>query len=98
MSQAAWAALGPHELRQGAVGPLLRRGTRGPVIRVQLCHDMQLAGPTLDADGRTFQVGDDVLCLRNNRRLGVINGTRGTSPPSSGAFPSWVYTSLNGAA
>jgi conjugative relaxase-like TrwC/TraI family protein len=30
------------------------------------------------ADGRGFAPGDQVVCLRNARRLGVINGTRGT--------------------
>jgi conjugative relaxase-like TrwC/TraI family protein len=30
------------------------------------------------ADGRAFAPGDEVVCLRNARRLRVINGTRGT--------------------
>jgi Ti-type conjugative transfer relaxase TraA len=37
-----------------------------------------LTGPTLDLDGRSFQTGDRVLCLRNDRRLGVHNGTLAT--------------------
>jgi hypothetical protein len=37
----------------------------------------QLSGPTIASNDRSFQAGDDVLCLRNNRRLGVTNGTRG---------------------
>jgi Ti-type conjugative transfer relaxase TraA len=32
----------------------------------------------MDANGRVFASGDEVVCLRNARRLGVINGTRGT--------------------
>ncbi len=35
-----------------------------------------LVGPELDAGGRTYAVGDEVITLRPDRRLGVINGTR----------------------
>jgi hypothetical protein len=38
----------------------------------------ELRGPNLDVAGRTFQAGDRVLCLRNDRRLGVHNGTLAT--------------------
>ncbi|MGH9017032.1 MAG: MobF family relaxase [Acidimicrobiales bacterium] len=35
-------------------------------------------GPTvMESAGRDFAVGDEVICLRNDRRLGVRNGTRG---------------------
>jgi Ti-type conjugative transfer relaxase TraA len=37
-----------------------------------------VAADLLDANGRAFAPGDEVVCLRNARRLGVINGTRGT--------------------
>jgi ATP-dependent exoDNAse (exonuclease V) alpha subunit len=37
----------------------------------------QLTGPALSAEGRTFQAGDEVLFVRNDRRLGVVNGRRG---------------------
>ncbi|MGI8792491.1 MAG: AAA family ATPase, partial [Acidimicrobiales bacterium] len=37
----------------------------------------ELTGPELVAGGRTFQVGDRIVCLRNDRRLDVVNGTRG---------------------
>ena len=37
----------------------------------------EIAGPELDAGGRSFAVGDEVVALRPDRRLGVINGTRG---------------------
>ena len=40
--------------------------------------DGAVAGPAVVADGRTFQTGDVVVALRNNRRLGLTNGTRGT--------------------
>ena len=38
----------------------------------------RLQGPTLSVDGVPFQVGDQVLTLRNNKRLDVHNGERGT--------------------
>ena len=34
--------------------------------------------PKLDIGGRAFQAGDRVLCLRNDRRLDVHNGTLAT--------------------
>jgi Ti-type conjugative transfer relaxase TraA len=37
-----------------------------------------LSGPELAVDHRVFRVGDEVVCLKNDRRLGVANGTRGT--------------------
>jgi AAA domain/TrwC relaxase len=33
-----------------------------------------LDGPVLDVDDRTFQAGDRVVCLKNQARLGVLNG------------------------
>ncbi|MDQ3932429.1 MAG: ATP-binding domain-containing protein, partial [Actinomycetota bacterium] len=46
--------------------------------RTRLAADGQLTGPTLDADGQRFQAGDLIVCLRNDRRIGVVNGTRAT--------------------
>ena len=37
-----------------------------------------LNGPTLDVNDVAFQAGDAVMMLRNNRKLGVRNGNRGT--------------------
>ena len=37
----------------------------------------QVTGPELEAAGRAFAVGDEVVALRGDRRLGVVNGTRG---------------------
>lgn len=51
-------------LNLGARAVLWRRGIVGADL--------------LEANGRTFAPGDEVVCLRNARRLGVINGTRGT--------------------
>ena len=38
----------------------------------------RLTGPELEINGRPFQAGDHIVCLRNNRRLGINNGTRAT--------------------
>ena len=37
----------------------------------------RLGADLLDTGGRGFAAGDEVLCLRNDRRVGVLNGTRG---------------------
>ena len=37
-----------------------------------------LTGPTLEVDGRPYQAGDRIMTLRNQRRLGVRNGTFAT--------------------
>lgn len=46
--------------------------------RVRMLEDGCLCGPELVLDERPYQAGDDVVCLRNNKRLGVFNGTRAT--------------------
>jgi conjugative relaxase-like TrwC/TraI family protein len=46
--------------------------------RSRLAADGQLTGRPIEAAGHEFRVGDRVLCLRNHRHLGVLNGTRGT--------------------
>lgn len=38
----------------------------------------RLTGETLTADGKDYQAGDRIVCLKNDRRLGVHNGSRGT--------------------
>ncbi len=38
----------------------------------------QLGGPEVVADERAFAAGEQVVCLRNDRRLGVVNGTLAT--------------------
>ena len=38
----------------------------------------QVRGPDLEVGGRQFALGDEVVALRNDRRLGVLNGLRGT--------------------
>jgi len=37
-----------------------------------------LSGPVLAVDRHEFQAGDRIVCLRNDRRLDVVNGTRAT--------------------
>jgi conjugative relaxase-like TrwC/TraI family protein len=46
--------------------------------RARMLLAARLSGPTLEVAGRMFQAGDRVMCLRNNIRLKVRNGTVGT--------------------
>jgi conjugative relaxase-like TrwC/TraI family protein len=46
--------------------------------RAYMVRAGQVAGPTIVIDDRPYQAGDDIVCLRNDRRLGVCNGTRAT--------------------
>jgi Ti-type conjugative transfer relaxase TraA len=46
--------------------------------RAYLTRSGGLSGPELVLDDRPYQAGDQIVCLRNNRRLGVHNGTRAT--------------------
>jgi hypothetical protein len=59
-------------LRRGDVDDLNHRA------RAQLLQAGQLTGPTLDTGDIAFRAGDRIVCLRNNRRLRVVNGTRAT--------------------
>jgi ATP-dependent exoDNAse (exonuclease V) alpha subunit len=38
----------------------------------------RLGEDTLDVAGRELAAGDEIVCLRNDRRLGVLNGTNAT--------------------
>lgn len=58
-------------VRRADVDDLNRRA------RGRLATQGLLTGPTLDVDGTEFRAGDRIVCLRNDRRLGVVNGTRG---------------------
>ena len=42
--------------------------------RARMVDSDQLGGPRITVDGRPYQVGDEVMTLRNDRRLGVRNG------------------------
>ena len=46
--------------------------------RQHLTHGGVLTGPELSVAALTFQAGDRILCIRNNRRIGVRNGTLAT--------------------
>lgn len=46
--------------------------------RAYLVTTGAVSGPELVVDDRPFRAGDDIVCLRNDRRLGVCNGTRAT--------------------
>ncbi len=38
----------------------------------------EIDGPSISGDGRDYQLGERVVCLRNNRKLGVRNGMLAT--------------------
>ena len=46
--------------------------------RTRLDHAGRLGDERLEMAGREFAAGDNVICLRNDRRLGVRNGTTAT--------------------
>lgn len=46
--------------------------------RVRVAAAGRLHGPELVVGERPYQAGDRVVTLRNDRRVGVLNGTRGT--------------------
>ena len=46
--------------------------------RAYLVRSGDVSGPELVLDDRPYQAGDMIVCLKNNRRLGVCNGTRAT--------------------
>lgn len=52
--------------------------------RAALRQRRQLGPDVVQAGGRGFAIGDEVLCLRNDRRRSVRNGTRGTLLEVSG--------------
>ncbi|HZD22776.1 MAG TPA: MobF family relaxase, partial [Acidimicrobiia bacterium] len=49
------------------------------LARGHLANSGDLSGPTLEADGREYQRGDRVICLRNDPKLGVLNGDLATA-------------------
>lgn len=48
------------------------------LARDQLSEAGLISGPAVDAADREFQQGDRVICLQNDRRLGVLNGDLAT--------------------
>jgi Ti-type conjugative transfer relaxase TraA len=60
-------------LRRDDVADLSRRA------RNRMITAGRLTGPSLVVgDGNELRAGDRIVCLRNHRRLGVVNGTRAT--------------------
>jgi conjugative relaxase-like TrwC/TraI family protein len=55
-----------------------------------------VTGPELEAAGRSFSVGDEVIALRGDRRLGVVNGTRGRVSAVDLAQGSLSFTESSG--
>jgi nucleotide-binding universal stress UspA family protein len=47
------------------------------LARAELRERGELGGDVLVSEHRSFALGEEVLCLRNARRLGVLNGLRG---------------------
>jgi Ti-type conjugative transfer relaxase TraA len=67
--------------RSGSIMIALRRADVDDLnhrARARLHTARRLTGPTLTAGGIELQAGDRIVCLRNHRRLGVVNGTRAT--------------------
>jgi Ti-type conjugative transfer relaxase TraA len=56
-----------------------------------------LAGPTIMINERPFQAGDRVMCLRNNYRIRVRNGTVGTIGAVDAAARAVIVTTDHGA-
>ena len=48
------------------------------LARIDKRQSHALGADVMVTEGRSFAVGDEVVCLRNSRRIGVLNGTRGT--------------------
>ena len=72
MARNGGEAVAMYALRRADVDDLNQRARRR-------LHDAGRLGPDqLDIAGRQFAVGDQVICLRNDRRLGVRNGTTAT--------------------
>ena len=53
-------------------------GSLNELARAELRRSGHLGADLLEVDGLGFAAGDKVICLRNDRRLDVLNGTIGT--------------------
>lgn len=49
------------------------------LARGHLANYGDLTGPTLETDGRDYQRGDRVICLKNDPRLAILNGDLATA-------------------
>ncbi len=68
------------ELNLNARAILKERGALGPEVRVEVARELQADDGTIaiERGERLFAQGDRVMFLRNDRELGVKNGTLGT--------------------
>jgi conjugative relaxase-like TrwC/TraI family protein len=75
-----WWQAARHDLPGAVMLAYRRADTRdlNDAARTLLSRAGELGADTLQAGGREFCVGDRVLCRRNDERLGVRNGLRGT--------------------
>ena len=48
------------------------------LARTKLLEGGMLGDEVLRTEERSFALSDEVVCLRNAKKLGVLNGTRGT--------------------
>jgi len=80
-----WDATDAH-LTSAAAGPLpvmiaARRvdvADLNGLARSLMAETGRLTGDALTADGKDYRAGDRIVCLKNDRRIGVDNGSRGT--------------------
>jgi conjugative relaxase-like TrwC/TraI family protein len=75
-----WWQVAQHDLAGSVMLAYRRSDVRelNEAARTVLARAGRLGPDALDAGGREFRVGDRVLCRRNERTLGLRNGTRGT--------------------
>jgi conjugative relaxase-like TrwC/TraI family protein len=75
-----WWQVARHDLAGTAMLAYRRSDVRelNEAARTLLMRAGRLDPNALKADGLEFRVGDRVLCRRNDRSLGIHNGTRGT--------------------
>jgi conjugative relaxase-like TrwC/TraI family protein len=75
-----WWQVAQHDLVGSVMLAYLRTDVRelNEAARTVLTRAGRLGPDALEAGGREFRVGDRVLCRRNERTLGLRNGTRGT--------------------
>jgi conjugative relaxase-like TrwC/TraI family protein len=74
-----------YQQRAGGEAPVMIAGRRSAIDRLnELARAVrvdagEVTGPDLEtADGRRYGLGDEVVGLRNDRRLGILNGQTGT--------------------
>jgi len=59
--------------------------------RLHLIANDRLGPVVLDSEDLELRVGDRVLALRNDRKIGIVNGTLGTIGTATGADPDAVH-------